>query len=119
MSNPSATPNKYPYPNEPTWSRSEKVIARAVFDAALKRELHEVMQQAKERTNQIKEPADVWDLESYSTRRRKDIDGKYDFRFSRLTQVFGRLLFEHRVSEEQLRGLGETNERRSILAPNS
>jgi hypothetical protein len=107
MSNPSATPNKYPYPNEPTWSRSEKAIARAVFDAALKRELHEVMQQAKQRANQIKEPADVWELESYLTRRRKDIDGKYDFRFSRLTQVFGRLLFEHRVSEEQLRGLGE------------
>jgi hypothetical protein len=33
-----------PYPNEPTWSRSEKAIARALFDAALKRELHEVMQ---------------------------------------------------------------------------
>ena len=107
MSSTSATPNKYPHPNELTWSRSEKAIARAVFDAALKRELHEVMQKTKERANQIKEPADVWELESYLTRRRKDIDRKYDFRFSRLTPVFGRLLFEHRVSEDELRGLGE------------
>jgi hypothetical protein len=107
MSSPSATPNKYPYPNQPTWSTSEKAIARAVFDAALKRELHEVMQEAKERATLIREPADVWKLESYLTQCRKDIDRKYDFRSSRLTPVFGRLLFEHRVSENELRGLGE------------
>jgi Photoprotection regulator fluorescence recovery protein len=107
MSGPSATPNKYPYPHEPTWSRSEKAIARAVFDAALKRELHEVMQETKQRATQIKEPADLWELESYLTQRRKEIDRKYDFRSSRLAPVFGRLLFEHRVSENELRGLGE------------
>lgn len=55
MSSTSPTPNKYPNPNELTWSRSEKAIARAVFDAALKRELHEVMQKTKERANQIRE----------------------------------------------------------------
>jgi len=33
--NPPATPGTYPYPNKPTWSRSEKGIARKVFDAAL------------------------------------------------------------------------------------
>ena len=101
MSSP-ATPNKYSYPNEPTWSRSEKAIARAVFDAALKRELHEVMQETKQRANQIKEPADVWDLEHYLTQRRKEIDRKYDYRYSQLTHVFGRLLYEGRVSEEDL-----------------
>jgi Photoprotection regulator fluorescence recovery protein len=107
MSGPSATPNKYPYPNEPTWSRSEKAIARAIFDAALKRELHEVMQETKQRATQIKEPADLWELESYLTQRRKEIDRKYDFRSSRLAPVFGTLLFKHRVSENELRGLGE------------
>ena len=40
---------------------------------------------------------------------RKDINRKYDFRSSRLTQVFGRLLCERRVSEEELRGLGRTS----------
>jgi len=56
---------------------------------------------------QIKEPADVWELERCLTRRRKDIDRKYDFRLSRLTQVFGTLLCEGRASEEELRGLRE------------
>jgi hypothetical protein len=104
MNQPS-TQGTYPYPNEPTWSRSEKIIARTVFDAALKRELQAVMQEAKRKANQIKEPADVWELERYLTQRRKDIDHKYDFRSSRLTQVFGKLLCESRVSEEELRGL--------------
>ena len=56
---------------------------------------------------QISAPDDLWDLERYLTQRRKDIDRRYDFRTSRLTQVFGILLSEHRISEEELRGLGE------------
>ena len=108
MSSPSATPNTYPYQNEPTWSKSEKAIARTAFDAALKRELQDVMRKTKQMANQIKEPADVWELEHYLTERRKEINRKYDYRYSQLTQVFGRLLYEKRLrEEEELRGLRE------------
>lgn len=107
MNNPSATLNAYPWQNEPTWSKSEKVIAHKVFDAALKRELHEVMHEAVRKANQIKEPADVWDLEHYLTGRRKEIGRKYDYRYSQLTHVFGTLLYEGRVQEDELRGLQE------------
>ena len=107
MSSPSATPNTYPYQNEPTWSKSEKAIARTAFDAALKRELQDVMRKTKQMANQIKEPADVWELEHYLTQRRKEIDRKYDYRYSQLTQVFGRLLYEKRLGEEELGGLRE------------
>ena len=44
MTSPSATQDRYPYQNEPIWSRSEKALARKAFDAALGRELHEVIQ---------------------------------------------------------------------------
>ena len=107
MSSPSVTQNTYPYHNEPMWSKSEKAIARTAFDAALKRELQEVMRKTEQMANQIKEPADVWELEHYLTERRKEINRKYDYRYSRLTHVFGRLLHEGRVSEEELRGLRE------------
>jgi hypothetical protein len=107
MSSASATPNTYPYQNEPIWSRSEKAIARRVFDAALKREFQDVMQEAKRMANQIKEPDDMWELERHLTERRKDIDHRYDFRSSRLTRVLGMLLYECRISEEELRGLRE------------
>ena len=105
MSSASATQNTYPYQNEPRWSKSEKAIARKAFDAALGRELHEVIQKAKQMANEIQQSSDLWDLEHYLTERRKEIDRKYDYRYSQLTQVFGRLLYEGRVSEEELRGL--------------
>jgi hypothetical protein len=105
MSTPFSTPNTYPYQNEPTWSKSEKAIARKAFDAAWKLEIQQVMQEAKQKASQIKEPEDLWDLEHYLTEHRKEIDRKYDYRYSQLTQVFGRLLHEGRLSEEELRGL--------------
>jgi hypothetical protein len=107
MTSQSATPERYPYPNEPIWSRSEKAIARKAFDAALKRELHEVMQETKKMASQINEPNDLWSLEQYLTERRKDINRKYDPRGSRLKDVLGRLLYENRLGEEDLRGLRE------------
>ena len=107
MTSPSATQNSYPYQNEPIWSRSEKVIARTAFDAALGRELHEVIQEAKRMASQIQQSLDLWDLEHYLTQRRKEIDRMYDYRYSRLTQVFGRLLYESRLREEELHGLRE------------
>ena len=67
MTSPSATQDSYPYQNEPIWSRSEKAIARTAFDAALKRELHEVMEEARQMANQIEQPSDLWDLEHYLT----------------------------------------------------
>ncbi len=100
-------PNPYPHQNEPIWSRSEKAIARKAFDAALGQELHEVIQEAKRRANGIRKSSDLWELEHYLTERRKEIDRKYDFRGSRLADVLGRLLYENRLGEENLRGLRE------------
>ena len=109
MTSPSSSPiqNRYANQHDVTWSRSEKAIARKAFDAALKRELHEAIQEAKQMASQIQQPSDLWDLEHYLTERRKQIDRTYDYRYSRLTLVFGKLLGESRLGEEELRGLRE------------
>ena len=107
MTSPSATQDRYPYQNEPIWSRSERATDRKTFDAALGRELHEVIQEAKKMANEILKSSDLWDLEHHLTQRRKEIDHRYDFRGSRLTDVLGRLLYENRLAEEDLRGLPE------------
>jgi hypothetical protein len=57
--------------------------------------------------SQIKQSSDLWDLGHYLTEHRKEINRKYEYRSSQLTLVFGRLLYERRVDEEQLRGLRE------------
>ena len=106
MSSPSS-PIPHPHQNEPIWSRSEKAIARAAFDAALGRELHEVIQEVTHKASQIKQSSDLWDLEHYLTERRKQINRTYDYRYSQLTLVFGKLLCQSWLGEEELRGLGE------------
>ena len=90
MNSPSATQQSYPNQNDPIWSKSEKALARKAFDAALGRELHEVIQEAMKMASQIQQSSDLWDLEHYLTERRKEINRKYDFRGSRLVDVLGR-----------------------------
>jgi hypothetical protein len=55
----------------------------------------------------IQKSSDLGELEHYLTERRKEIDRKYDYRYSQLAHAFGRLLYENRLSEEDLRGLRE------------
>jgi hypothetical protein len=87
------------------WSHSEKTIARKAFNQALTREFEVVMQGAKQMAAKIEQPSDLWNLEAYLTHSREQIDRKYDYRYSVLTLVFGRLVWEGRLSEEELGGL--------------
>jgi hypothetical protein len=89
------------------WSESEKKIARRVFEAALKAELAEVMAEFKARAVAATEPDDMWSIEESLRSRRYEIDKKYDYRYSQLLVVFGRLLHERRIQETQLAGLSE------------
>ena len=38
--------------------------------------------------SEIQESSDLWDLERYLTERRKQIDRKYDYRYSQLASVW-------------------------------
>jgi len=87
------------------WSPEEKSIARKAFNLALDRELDPIMGKARKMATKIKEQSDLWDLEVYLTQRRKEIDRKYDFRYSVLPQVFGTLIREGHLSEKDLHGL--------------
>ena len=89
------------------WSESEKKIARRAFQAALTAELAEVMVDFKARAAAAAVPGDLWSIEEHLSRRRCEIDKKYDYRYSQLIRVFGRLLREGRIQEAQLVGLSE------------
>ena len=90
-----------------TWTEAEKKIARRVFNAALKRELAEVMAEFKSRAADAKDPDDMWSVLEYLAEARQQIDTKYDFRYSQLPIVLGRLLRENRIEEGDLTGLSE------------
>ncbi len=88
-----------------TWSPAEKKIARRAFDLALQREFDAITEEVKRRAAMIKDRSALWDLEDYLPESRKEIDRKYDYRYSVLIMVFGVLIREGRLSEEELRGL--------------
>jgi Photoprotection regulator fluorescence recovery protein len=89
------------------WSAEEKAIARKAFDRALQQELQEVIEKTKKLSAKITGPDDLWKLESYLKHRREEIDRDYDYRYSVLPIVFGRLIREGRLNEQDLQGLGE------------
>ena len=89
------------------WKDSEKKIARRVFDAALQSELAGIMATFKARAASVKEPSDMWEIQTYLAHAQREIDRKYDYRYSQLEFVFGRLLHEKRIEAQDLNGLAE------------
>ncbi len=63
--------------------------------------------QFRAKASKIEPPADLWELEHYLTQSRKKIDRTFDYRYSVLIDVFGRLIRERRLSEKELQGLGQ------------
>ena len=95
------------------WSDREKKLARQLFESALQAELAEVLAEFKSMAAAADTPDAMWDVEGYLTRRRRDIDEKYDYRYSQLIFVFGCLLREGRLQQEQFAGLAA--EKRAAL----
>lgn len=89
------------------WSDSEKRIARRVFDTALQRDLAEILAEFKRLAAAANAPEDMWAIGQFLTTARRDIDSKYDYRYSQLVVVFGRLLREGHIQERDLHGLTE------------
>ena len=101
------TQNVYSKMRNLRWSLKEKSIARRAFDRALHRELEATIQEARQMAARIKEPDELWELERHLTQRRKEIDAKYEFKYSLLLLVLADLVREGRINPDELHGLGE------------
>ena len=89
------------------WSESEKKLSRRLFEAALKAELAEVMAEFKSKAAAVAAPEELWAVQDYLAQKQREIDEKYDYRYSQLILVFSRLVREGRLQEQQLHGLSE------------
>jgi hypothetical protein len=61
----------------------------------------------RQKAASLAEPKGIWELEDYLCERRKEIDQKYDYRYSALIYVFGHLVREGWIDMKDLEGLGE------------
>ncbi len=67
-------------------------MAKRAFNVALEREHGKLMHQTREMVGKMQEGADLWRLHDFLTDRRREIDQKYDYRYSQLIIVFARLI---------------------------
>ena len=89
------------------WTEVEKKLSRRAFDVALQAETAEVLKDFKARAAAAQTPGDMWPVEHFLNQRRRELDAKYDYRYSQLMSVFGRLIREGRLTEAQLQGLSQ------------
>lgn len=87
------------------WSHREKSVARAAFDSALARETAAIRKKVEEMLQRSNEPSAVWDVFEFLFKKKRELERKYDYRYSVLTGVFARLLYEGWVAESDLAGL--------------
>ena len=87
------------------WSSTEKAIARKAFERALQQELDTVIQSTKQMAAKIRQASELWELERYLTQRRKEIDRKYEYKYSVLLPIFGELVREGRLDAKDFQGL--------------
>jgi len=88
-----------------SWSPSEKKAARAAFDQALAREMKAIKQEAVAMLKSMQDDFAIWDLQDYLSKKRREIDSKYDYRYSVLLVVFIRLVNEGWLTENDLSGI--------------
>jgi hypothetical protein len=89
-----------------TWSAAEKKAARAAFDLALIRELKATRQEVETMLRESPDDRVLWRLHDFLSRKRLEMDEKYDYRYSVLMLVFPRLVAEGWLKTEELAGIG-------------
>ncbi len=89
-----------------SWSPTEKKAARAAFDLALAREMKAIKEKAIVMVKNMQDDFAIWDLQDYLSEKQREIDRKYDYRYSMLLLVFARLVNEGWLTENDLSGIG-------------
>ena len=89
------------------WSKLEKKIARAAFAKAQEREFSDFAEQIRSEADKISGPDDIWAFYGLMSERLREIDEKYDYRYSVLIRVFARLMKDGWLNLGDLEGFAD------------
>jgi Photoprotection regulator fluorescence recovery protein len=92
---------------EESWSKKEKTVAKRAFKDAYEKECQDLIRQMQKKANEAKEPNDLWPLHNFLRARIKEIENKYDYRYSMLIFLFARLMKEGWITVNEIEGLSE------------
>jgi len=88
-----------------SWSKSQKKYAKELFDLALEREYGAFIEEIN--SLKIESRDEVWELRDRLNQKAKEMDRKYDYRYSQLIFVFVQLFCDGYLSLDELSMLGE------------
>ena len=91
--------------NDIKWTKQEKSIARKAFDRAYEKECVSITDKIKHMINEVSSPEDLWEINSYLSKTLRNIEEKYDFRYSILILVLARLIKDGWIEDNDLIGL--------------
>jgi hypothetical protein len=87
------------------WSPGEKKAAHAAFEAALSRERAAIRRDIGAMLRDPNDETEIWAIRDYLNEKARELDQKYDFRYSVLIGVFAPLMAEGWLTLEDLVGL--------------
>lgn len=87
------------------WSGSEKKIAQRAYEAAWDAAMPGIIAEFKSQAAAVATPEEMWQIEDYLRRKRREIEELFDYRYSQLLFVFARLICLGHLDEGQLAGL--------------
>jgi hypothetical protein len=87
------------------WHREEDRPPR--FRGSARGEACEADGDFKAKAATVTRPVEMWDVEEYLREQRQEIDQIFDYRYSQLLLVFGRLIRSGELNERRLSGLSE------------
>ena len=91
--------------NELRWTKSEKIVAKRAFEKCCQKACEALLTKLKERIASADKPSDLWSVHDFLTEELKEIEYKYDYRYSVLILLFARLLKEGWLQESDLYGI--------------
>ena len=70
------------------WTKAEKELARELFQTIRKREFEKLTLDIQNKSSIIENENDIWNLREFLNEKEKEMDSKYDFRYSVLIDQF-------------------------------
>ena len=89
------------------WSKSDKKIARELFELAKKRDYEDLLKLIQLKSQNFITPQSICDLEYLEEIKAKEFDQKYDYRYSILDDVFAKLILENLLNLNDLKLLSK------------
>jgi hypothetical protein len=87
------------------WSTTEKQIADRVLQQAYNLEVASLIENVRQKTSNLSNIDELWQIHDLLSAKRYDLDGKYDTRESMLVFTFAQLLKENLIELKDLEGL--------------